>query len=158
MVAGTIIGSAIFVQPSAVTGYVPSVTCIAVVWLTAGILTLLGALVCAELASTFTQSGGVYVYLKEAFSPAVGFLWGWAMFWIMHSGIIAAIAVIFARYVDYFVPLGDLGTKLVAIACIMVLSAVNYVGVKHGSALQSIITLAKILAIALMILLGLAVG
>lgn len=158
MVAGTIIGSAIFVQPSAVTGFVPSVTGIALVWLTAGILTLLGALVCAELASTFTQSGGVYVYLKEAFSPAVGFLWGWAMFWIMHSGIIAAIAVIFARYVGYFVPLGDLGTKLVAIACIMVLSAVNYVGVKHGSALQAIITLAKILAIVLMIILGFAVG
>ena len=64
MVVGTIIGSAIFVQPSAVTSLVPSVTGTVLVWLATGILTLLGALVCAELASIFTQSGGVYVYLK----------------------------------------------------------------------------------------------
>jgi len=76
MVVGTIIGSTIFVQPSAVTSLVPSVTGITLVWLVAGLLTLLGALVCAELASIFTQSGGVYVYLKKAFSPALGFLWG----------------------------------------------------------------------------------
>lgn len=158
MVVGTIIGSTIFVQPSAVTSLVPSVTGIMLVWLVSGILTLLGALVCAELASIFTQSGGVYVYLKEAFSPALGFLWGWAMFWVMHSGIIAAIAVIFARYVAYFVPLEDQGIKIVAIACILFLSAVNYVGVKHGSALQTALTFAKVLAIVLMIACGFVVG
>ncbi|MFQ5631532.1 MAG: APC family permease, partial [bacterium] len=158
MVVGTIIGSAIFVQPSNVTSLVPSVAGITLVWLAAGILTLLGALVCAELASIFTQSGGVYVYLKEAFSPALGFLWGWAMFWVMHSGIIAAIAVIFARYVGFFVPLGPGAIKIVAIACILVLSGVNYLGVKHGSILQTIITFAKVLAIVLMIIFGFAFG
>ncbi len=81
------------------------------VWLVSGALTLIGALVCAELASTFTQTGGVYLYLNRAFSPAVGFLWGWAMFWTMHSGIIAAIAVIFARYAAYFMPLGSARCK-----------------------------------------------
>ena len=90
LVVGTIIGASIFVQPSNVTSLVPSVSGIIFVWLASGLLTLFGALVCAELASTFTQTGGVYVYLKEAFSPALGFLWGWAMFWVMHSGIIAA--------------------------------------------------------------------
>src|SRR4029450_7021677 len=80
-------------------------------------------------------------------SPAIGFLWGWAMFWSMHSGIIAAIAVVFARYVGYFVPLGDTGIRLGAIAAILVLSGINYLGVKQGSTLQTIFTLGKIIAI-----------
>ncbi|NIO80536.1 MAG: amino acid transporter, partial [Candidatus Aminicenantes bacterium] len=71
-----------------------SVPGVFMVWLVAGILTFFGALVCAEMASIFTQTGGVYVFLRESFSPSVGFLWGWAMFWSIHSGIIAAIAVI----------------------------------------------------------------
>ena len=111
LVAGTIIGASIFVQPSEITGQVPSIGGVLFVWLTAGILTIFGALVCAELASIYTESGGVYVYLRESFSPAVGFLWGWAMFWTMHTGIIAAISVVFARYLAYFIPLGDTGIK-----------------------------------------------
>ena len=112
MVVGTIIGASIFVQPSEVTLQVPSVVGALLVWLTSGLLTLCGALVCAELASIFAQTGGVYVYLREAFGAPVGFLWGWAMFWSIHSGIVAAIAVVFARYAAYFVPMGEGGTKL----------------------------------------------
>ena len=66
------------------------------------------------------------------FSPAAGFLWGWAMFWSMHSGIIAAIAMVFGRYAATIVPLGDLGIRLVAVGGIVVLSAINYVGVRPG--------------------------
>ena len=68
------------------------------VWLACGVLTLFGALVCAELASAFPHTGGLYIFLRETFSPLAGFLWGWAMFWIMHTGIIAIIAMVFARY------------------------------------------------------------
>src|SRR5206468_5363831 len=99
---------------------------VVLVWTLAGLLTLVGALICAELASAYPQSGGVYVFLREQYSPALGFLWGWAMFWSMHSGSIAAIAVVFARFVSYFAPLGDGGTRAVAIAAILALSAVNY--------------------------------
>ena len=106
MVVGTIIGASIFVQPSEITSRVPSIAGILLVWALSGVLTLFGALVCAELASAFPESGGVYVFLNEAFSPALGFLWGWAMFWSMHSGIIAAIAVVFARYVGVLRPAG----------------------------------------------------
>ena len=109
MVCGIIIGASIFVQPSEITGNVPSVTGVFLVWIISGLLTFFGALVCAELASIFTRSGGIYVYLKEAFFPALGFLWGWAMFWVIHSGIIAAIAVIFARYAAFFIPLSKGG-------------------------------------------------
>ena len=148
MVIGTIIGASIFVQPSEITGRVPSIPGMLLVWVVAGVLTLFGALVCAELASIFTRSGGVYVYLREAFSPAVGFLWGWAMFWTMHSGIIAAIAVICARYIDYFVPLGETGVTAVAVAVILLLSGVNYLGVRQGSNLQALFTIGKVVAIA----------
>ncbi|MFQ6046590.1 MAG: APC family permease [Gemmatimonadales bacterium] len=158
LVVGTIIGASIFVQPSEITGRVPSVAGVFAVWLVAGALTFFGAIVTAELASAFPRTGGVYVFLKEAFSPALGFLWGWAMFWSMHSGIIAAIAVVFARYVGYFTPLGDVGVRLVAIGVILILSTVNLVGVRQGSAVQTAFTIGKVAAIAVIILVGFLMG
>ena len=148
MVVGTIIGASIFVQPSEITRQMPSVGGIVLVWVAAGVLTLFGALVCAELASAFPQTGGVYRFLREAYSPAIGFLWGWAMFWSMHSGIIAAIATVFARYASVFV---GLDPRAMAVGVIVVLSAVNYVGVRHGGLVQNIFTSAKLLAIAVII-------
>jgi APA family basic amino acid/polyamine antiporter len=158
MVVGTIIGASIFVQPSEITGQVPTVFGIFAVWAVAGLLTMFGALVCAELASTFPESGGVYVYLREAYSPAIGFLWGWAMFWTMHSGIIAAVATVFARYVGFLVPLGNVGTRSVAIAAVLVLSWVNYRGVRQGSVLQATFTWTKVLAILAIIAVGFSLG
>jgi len=151
MVVGIIIGASIFVQPSEISRRVPSISGMLLVWLLAGVLTLFGALICAELASAFPRTGGVYVFLKESFSPAAGFLWGWAMFWCIHSGIVAAIAVVTARYIGYFVPLGAAGTRIVAIAAIFILSAVNYFGVRQGSAVQTFFTFAKVLTIGLML-------
>ncbi|MFQ5737521.1 MAG: APC family permease [Acidobacteriota bacterium] len=158
MVVGTIIGASIFVQPSEISRLVHSVPAVLGAWLVAGILTLFGSLVCAELASMFSVSGGVYLYLKEAYSPAIGFLWGWAMFWVMHSGIIAAVAVVFARYVSYFIPLSLYSIKMVGVLVILLLSLVNYLGVKQGSSLQALLTLGKVVAIALLILVGFLVG
>src|SRR5687768_6062679 len=90
LVVGTIIGASIFVQPSEITSRVPSVTGVLLIWLGGGVLTAMGALVAAELASSTGRTGGVYVYLTDAFGPGLGFLFGWAAFWAMHSGIIAA--------------------------------------------------------------------
>lgn len=147
MVIGTIIGASIFVQPSVVSGAVPSVSGVLLVWATAGFLTLIGALVCAELASAYPRTGGVYVFLREAYSPAVAYLWGWAMFWVMHSGIIAAIGNVFGRYVGHFVRLDEFQSRLVGAGAIVALSAVNYVGVRHGSALQTAFTAVKLVAV-----------
>ena len=121
--------------------------CIAV-WIASGILTLFGALIAAELASAYPHAGGVYVFLREAFSPAVGFLWGWAMFWTMHTGIIAVIAMVFARYVAFFLPVGDTGTRLLAVGAVIALTAVNYVGVRQGSLVQTTLTILKVAAVA----------
>ena len=158
MVVGIIIGASIFVQPTEVSRYVPSIPGIFAVWLVAGLLTLCGALVCAELSSAFPQTGGVYVFLNETISPAAGFLWGWAIFWVAHTGIIAASSVVFGRYVAFFVPLDDTGIRIVAVAAILLLSAVNYIGVRQGSGLQAIITGAKLVAIAAILVLVAVLG
>ena len=158
MVVGTIIGASIFVQPSEITQRIPSVPGIVLAWLAAGVLTLAGALVCAELASAYPKTGGVYVFLNEAYSPALGFLWGWAMFWSMHSGIIAAIAMVFARYAAQLVPLSPLGQRVAAVVVILLLSAVNYLGVRHGGFVQIVFTAAKLLAIAAIVVAGLLWG
>src|SRR5205809_7892576 len=150
MVAGIIIGASIFVQPSEISRRVPDESGILFVWLISGVLTLFGALVCAELSSAFPRTGGVYVFLKEAWSPAAGFLWGWAMFWSMHSGIIAAIAVVFARYVAGIAPIGDGAIRWVAVGAIGGLSVINYLGVRPGSAVQAGLTLTKVLAIVIL--------
>ena len=155
MVAGTIIGASIFVQPSEIARHLATPFDIMLVWLACGVLTLFGALVCAELASAFLRTGGLYVFLREAFSPLAGFLWGWAMFWSMHTGIIAAIATVFARYAAHFVDVGDTGIRLIAVVVILALSALNYVGVRAGSRVQTALTIAKVLAIAFVVLAGL---
>src|SRR5258707_595867 len=134
MVVGTIVGSSIFVQPSEVTKAVPTFGGMLLVWIVAGALTWFGASICAELASAYPRTGGVYVFLREMFSPAAGFLWGWAMFWSMHSGIIAAIAMVFGRYAATIAPLDDLG-------------------VRPGSSVQTALTITKIAAIAVLLLL-----
>jgi len=156
MVVGTIVGSSIFVQPSEVSRAVPTFGGMLLVWVVAGALTWFGASICAELTSALPRTGGVYVFLREMFSPAAGFLWGWAMFWSMHSGIIAAIAMVFARYVATIVPLGDLGVRLTAVGGIVGLSAINYAGVRPGSAVQTGLTITKIAAIG--VLLAVLVG
>jgi basic amino acid/polyamine antiporter, APA family len=155
MVVGIIIGASIFVQPSEINRHVPTVPGVLSVWMAAGILTLFGALVCAQLCAAFPRTGGVYVFLKETLSPTFGFLWGWAMFWSAHSGIIAASSVVLARYVGYFVPLDDFGIRAVAIGGILTLSFVNYLGVRQGSMFQTVVTISKVVAI--MLLLGMVV-
>jgi basic amino acid/polyamine antiporter, APA family len=158
MVAGTIIGASIFVQPSEIARHLEAPLQIMIVWAACGLLTLAGAMVCAELASAFPQTGGVYVFLRETFSPLAGFLWGWAMFWSMHSGIIAAIAMVFARYAAFFIPAGDAGIRAIAVILILVLSALNYVGVRPGSQVQTILTAAKVAAIVIVVAIGFLFG
>jgi APA family basic amino acid/polyamine antiporter len=158
LVAGIIIGASIFVQPSEIMRDVPTVAGIFVVWTAAGVLTLAGALICAELSSAFPETGGVYVFLRRTVAPVVAFLWGWAMFWSMHSGIIAAIAMVFGRYVAYFLPGGDATVRGLAVAAILAVSSINYIGVQHGGRLQAGFTIVKVAVIALMIAAAFALG
>jgi APA family basic amino acid/polyamine antiporter len=158
MVIGTIIGTSIFVQPSEITREVPTITGILVAWSLAGVLTFLGAIVCAELASAFPHTGGVYVFLREAFSTRVAFMWGWANFWSIHSGIIAAISMVCARYIAFFVEMSALQQQFTAAAVIALISAINYVGVRAGTTVQTAITAAKLLAIVALLVGGFALS
>src|SRR5207249_2870379 len=108
-----------------------------------------GASICAELSSAFPQTGGVYVFLREMFSPAVGFLWGWAMFWSMHSGIIAAIAMVAARYAAGLAAVGDGGIRAIAVGAIVGLSAINYLGVSVVVAIYLALNAAYLLVLPL---------
>src|SRR5579864_1517762 len=115
MVVGIIVGASIFVQPSEVSRHASTIPAMFAVWAAAGIMSIAGALVSASLARKFPKTGGVYVYLRETISPSAGFLWGWAMFWSAHSGIVAAIGMVFARYLGVLVPLSDLQTRATAV-------------------------------------------
>ena len=158
MVVGIIVGASIFVQPSEILRNVPNARGVLLAWAAAGLLTLFGALVCAELSSVFPRTGGVYVFLHQTISPACAFLWGWAMFWSMHSGIVAASAVILARYIAVFFPMSDAAVRAAAIASIVLLSILNYFGARQGSVFQTTVTAAKILGIAAMLALIVAYG
>jgi APA family basic amino acid/polyamine antiporter len=155
---GSIIGSGIFLTPRAIAQATPSPGVILLVWTVSGVLTLFGALAYAELGAMLPRSGGQYVYLREAFGPLWGFLFGWTLFLVIQTGSIAAVAVAFAEYSGYFVPLSPGMMKVVAIVCILLLTAVNCVGVRRGGWIQNIFTTLKIGAIVALVAWGFGSG
>jgi APA family basic amino acid/polyamine antiporter len=171
-VLGSVIGSGIFLTTGVMAAAMPSPTLILLAWAAGGVVALTGGLTYAEMGVMYPRSGGVYVYLREAFGPMVAFLYGWAALLIFFSGGIAAVAVGCADYVSYFVPaLGPsrilwsaptpLGTwtvsaaQIIAIVTIGVLVAINYVGVRSGNRVNVVLTLAKILGLAALPILAL---
>lgn len=145
--AGSVIGSGVFLVASDITRAVPSPMAALSVWLVAGLLSLLGGLTFAELGAMYPGAGGQYVYLREAFGPLPGFLYGWTLFWVIQAGSIAAVAIGFANYFSAFVPMGPTGVKLTASAVIALLSALNMRGVEKGAGLLDAVTGFKALAL-----------
>jgi len=153
---GTMIGSGIFLVPSAIAAGLTAPGPVLLVWVVGGLVSLLGALAVAELAAAMPEAGGQYVYLRRAYGPAWGFLYGWACFAVINPGSIAAISVGFATYLTHFVPLDPLAVKLVAVGAIAALTGVNCLGVRHGATTQNVLTTLKIAALAALVLLPLA--
>jgi APA family basic amino acid/polyamine antiporter len=153
IVMGGIIGSGIFVNPSVVARQVHTPFLILGAWLAGGAVALAGAFVYAELATRKPEVGGQYAYLREAFHPAVAFLYGWALLLVIQTGGMAAVAVTFARY---FVELTGAHAPdwAVAAATLALLSVVNCLGVRAGSNVQSVLMVLKIAAIAALVLFG----
>ena len=175
LVIGAIIGSGIFMTTGFIAEYLPSPLMILIVWLLGGFFAMSGALAFAELGTMYPRAGGQYIYLREAYGPWAGFLFGWGFFWVIECGGVAALAVGFAEYFGYFVP--ALSTKtyllklhllgfdyslsagqLIAAASILFLSAINYIGIKSGIVVQNIFTFLRIAAVAVFIVLGLTIG
>ncbi|MFB3903116.1 MAG: APC family permease [Acidobacteriota bacterium] len=177
IVAGSMIGSGIFIVSADMGRQLGSPGWLLLAWLFTGLLTLAAALSYGELASMMPNAGGQYVYLREAYSPMWGFLYGWTLFLIIQTGTIAAVAVAFARFLGVLIPgwvgedqflfnLGSAGrfslsfssAQLVAIAIIVLLTAANLRGIHQGKLIQNIFTFAKTAALVGLIALGLAVG
>lgn len=151
---GSCIGSGIFLTPSFIASELPAAFDILLVWTVGGIWALTGALTFAELGGLFPKTGGVYVYLQEAYGNFVAFLYGWTILTVITSGAIAALALAFARYLDVIVPLGENGIQIAGIMAIVLVSLVNITGVKMGGVFASFFTSLKLLGIAFIILVG----
>src|SRR5207248_4471826 len=159
LIIGSVIGSGIFLVPGGILRQVDhSVGVASLVWVAGGVLSLLGALSYGELATMRPEAGGLYVFIREGFGSLPAFLYGWAMFLAIASGTIASLAVAFSTYLGAVIPLTPLAGKLVAIAVVIVTTAVNVWGTRKSSDLQNWTTLIKVLLIlgicAVLLLLG----
>ncbi|MBV9774500.1 MAG: amino acid permease, partial [Gemmatimonadetes bacterium] len=152
VLVGSTIGSGIFRVPSTVAADVGTVGAIGMLWVLGAVVALFGALTLAELAALFPRSGGIYVFLREAYGPLPAFLFGWTELLVIRPSALGAIAMLFAEYVQEFVPLTDGQVRMVAAAAIFFLAAANIRSVRWGAAVQNASTAAKSLA-----LVGLAV-
>jgi len=171
IVAGSMIGSGIFIVSADVARTVGSAEWLLLVWVLNAVLTILGALAYGELAAMMPHAGGQYVYLREAYSPLLGFLYGWTLFLVIQSGTIAAVAVAFAKFLGVLIPwvsvehslvrIGSVSLstqRVVAIAVIALLTWSNSRGVREGKIVQNVFTLAKVAALVALIVLGLFVA
>ncbi len=180
LVVGSMIGSGIFIVAADISRQVDALgpAGLLLVWAATAVITLVGALTYAELAAMMPNVGGQYVFLREGLSPSMGFLYGWTLFTVIQSGTIAAVAVAFGRFLGVVVPsitpdvFLDLGSfampggrvqlglspqRVVAVVMVAVLTAVNIRGVRLGAAIQTSFTVAKVGALAVLVLLGLTV-
>ena len=151
VVIGAIIGSGIFINPYIVAQRLPTGTLVLSAWIAGGAVALIGALIYAELGAVFPRVGGQYAYLRDGWHPLVGFLYGWGLLAVIESGAVAAVAITFAQYTLRLAGRSDAGAVPLAIAAILVLSVVNYVGVKPGSRLLNVFVVLKVAALAFLI-------
>jgi APA family basic amino acid/polyamine antiporter len=151
IVIGIVIGSGIFLLPNLIARNIPSRGAILSAWIISGVLSFFGALAYAELGAMMPSTGGQYVYLREAYGPMCAFVSGWTFMLAVLSGGSAWLAVTFSIYARYFVPLTPAMGKVLSLALIAVLSAVNYVGVREGAWVQRTFTYLKIAALVVLI-------
>ena len=178
---GSIIASGIFKKPGLMATQLGSPELLIIVWVVAGIITLLGALTIAEISGMFRDPGGQYVYFNKGFNRFVGYLYGWAAFVVIQAGSIASIAYVFSDSLGYFVsfprlpeaweqwsiripcigamtPLKFIGLKLCTISLVVFLTGINYLGVKLGSVVQIVFSTLKVAIIAAIVVLAFALG
>lgn len=151
VVIGGIIGAGIFISPYIVAARLESPELVLGAWIAGGAIALAGAFSYAELGALFPKAGGQYVYLRDGLHPLAGFLYGWALLLVIESGAVAAVAIAFATYALRFAHGPDAGRVPLAIAAIIVLSAINYVGVKPGSRVLNVLVVLKVAALAILI-------
>ncbi|ANI89096.1 amino acid transporter [Arachidicoccus ginsenosidimutans] len=171
VVAGAMIGSGIFIVSADMIRNVGSSGWLILLWIVTGIITIIGALSYGELSGMFPTAGGQYMYLREAYNRRIGFLYGWSFFMVIQTGTIAAVAVAFSKFTAYLLPVfkeenmvlhfGNFNVsagQLLAIVIVILLTAINSLGIKYGKTIQTIFTLAKLLSLIGLIVLGIWLG
>jgi APA family basic amino acid/polyamine antiporter len=181
LVAGSMIGSGIFIVSADIARSLPSPFWLVTAWVVTGVITLLGALAYGELAAMYPRAGGQYVFLRESMGPLMGFLYGWTLFLVIQTGTIAAVAVAFGRFLGVLIPAigperfswfpridfaisggmveaGLSPQRLIALVSIWVLTWINLRGVRDGKMVQTTLTVVKTGALAALVLLGLTIG
>lgn len=176
IVMGSMIGSGIFITSAESARLIGAPGWLLLAWAVAGVLTITGALCCSELATMMPRAGGVYIFLREAYGPSIGFLYGWTLFLVIQTGTIAAVAIAFAKFLGVFVGavspdnylivpirLGGYAIslsmeQLIAIALIAFLTWTNTRGLEIGKIVQNTFTFAKTAALAGVVVVGLSLG
>ncbi len=171
IVIGSMIGSGIFIVSADIARTVGSPGYLILVWIITGLVTITAALSYGELAGMMPNAGGQYVYLREAYNPLIGFLYGWTMFLVIQTGTIAAVAVAFAKFTSVIFPwfseknilfavagLKITAAQLLAILSIVVLTYINLIGIRSGKLTQNIFTITKTLALVGLVFLGILIG
>ena len=175
LVVGSVVGSGIFLTTGGMAALIPSASLLLIAWALGGVLAITGGLTYAEMGGMFPRSGGVYVFLREAYGGLTAFLYGWASLLVVISGAMAAVAVGFAEYLSYFFPVLSTsnvvlstampwGTftlsagQLVAASSLAVLGAVNYVGVRIGNMFNVVLTAAKVAGLSAIPIMALVAG
>ncbi len=176
IIIGSIIGSGVFMKPASMAAQLGSPVWLTLVWVIAGIFSLFGALIYAELGAMMPETGGIYVYFRKMFGGFVAFLYGWAAFSVINTASVAAISFVCAQYADYFLhlprfdvvmeqsvtwhipfigdlhPLENFGVKALAILLVILFTIINYISTKAGSAFQVVSTFIKVAVIALLVI------
>jgi APA family basic amino acid/polyamine antiporter len=182
IIVGSVIGSGIFMKPALMASQLGSPQLLLLVWVGAGLLTLIGALTNAEIASMITATGGQYIFFQRIYGNFVAYIYGWAIFSVIQTGSIASIAYIFSTYMEYFTqlprlapeieqsvvlhlpfigsifPLQNLGVKVLTMVLICSMTFINYLGVRFGGLIAGVLTTMKVVAMALLILASFVFG
>ncbi len=157
VVIGNTIGSGIFIAPAVIAATIMpnSGSVVLLVWVVGGLMMFTGALSYSELGALMPRAGGHYVFLKEGLGKLAAFLYGWTMLLVIASGSIAFVSITFVTYLGFFIPMGAALIKIVAVLTILVLTYLNYIGIKPGSIVLNVFTALKVLALFLLIVFGL---
>ncbi|HQU46706.1 MAG TPA: amino acid permease, partial [Pirellulales bacterium] len=154
IIVGIIIGSSVYVTAPQIAASVPDTLSFLAVWLLGGLFALVGSLCYAELATALPADGGDYVYLSRAYGRPVGFLFAWCELWLVRPGAIGSLAFVFAEYADQLMPLGRHAPVIYAAGATAVITTINLFGVVTGKWTQNVLTLAKVLGLAAVVVIG----
>ena len=155
---GIVIGSGIFITPSIIAKNVPTMGGIIILWFVGGLLSWFGALSYAEHSASIPKTGGHYAFIREAYGPIAAFIFGWAYLLIAYPTGIAGLAHVFGKAAASFLPISELGVRLIAVGAIFLVAIPNYLGVRQGSTTQNIFAYGKIAAVIIVAVCGFVIG